>query len=408
MKTRYSIPWIAVLAWAPVGALWILPLVATAQETSLNPLGMVLAREHGGEYTGGTNTQVIVRIGASSWEGITAMGLYEKIPEGWTLEDVRLLGGVPPSVAPERGAAGVLQFIWIVPPRAPVALLYTLRVPARDSGIRPFSGQIEYRLGGGKLTSNVALSQVDGVADEIPVVTLRGAAALTVRQYAAFEDPGATAKDKEDGDLSSRVQVAGRVDTDKPGAYTLTYGVMDRAGNRAEPVSRTVTVARGSDAGDKRDPAPAGGKPGPSVPHRRVPDVPLRTADADPVPTTSHVLPGSEIPGLDQGGPPFSLRPPNGGVGAGTDTPETGVDAPLVSQSAMRQHPQGASDIDAASAALARDSTPLPGGPGDDSAPFAYETESGQALALAAVVVLLILVAAGWWTAARSGRRRAR
>jgi hypothetical protein len=72
-----------------------------------------------------------------------------------------------------------------------------------------------------------------------PVVTLNGAAAVTIEAGTAFTDPGASALDLVDGAVA--VVVTGAVQTTVPGAYTLTYTATDRAGNRAS-ASRTVTV----------------------------------------------------------------------------------------------------------------------------------------------------------------------
>ena len=411
MRVRKKISRLGAPTWAFVWIAVCLAHPAPAQDpapdTGQNPLRIVLGREHAGPYTGGRTVNVVVRIGASSWDGLTAMGLYEKIPDGWTLEDVRLLGGVPPSVSPEAGTGGVLQFIWILPPRAPVALGYTLRVPARDSGARPFSGQVEYRLGGGKLTSNVALTQLDGVADELPVVTLQGEAEMSVAQFATFVDPGATASDKEDGDISNRIQVAGQVDTREPGDYSLTYGVMDSARNRAEPVTRTVTVTRSANtpaggSGGAGPGAPTGaGRPPRPAPVRANPLAP-RPAPAGPPPPGALDLPDVVTPGLDNGRPPFSV-PKTGGSGD-VGLPE-GV-AP--------DGPQGKGVLQSGDAGVAGKVSAAPvTGPGPHEAvrdgglaPYQRGSASGRAIAIGLTVLTLILVSAGWWTAAGSGRRR--
>ena len=52
---------------------------------------------------------------------------------------------------------------------------------------------------------------------------------------------GVTATDKEDGDLTSAIKVAGTVDTSKAGEYTLTYSVKDSSGKETK-VTRVVTV----------------------------------------------------------------------------------------------------------------------------------------------------------------------
>ena len=58
---------------------------------------------------------------------------------------------------------------------------------------------------------------------------------------AGFTDPGFTATDNKDGDLTSQVSVIGTVDVTKIGTYTLTYTVSDKAGNKGT-AERKVNV----------------------------------------------------------------------------------------------------------------------------------------------------------------------
>lgn len=74
-----------------------------------------------------------------------------------------------------------------------------------------------------------------------PVITLLGDAEMELESGAVFEDPGFTAADDCDGDMTALVAVDGTVDTEKAGAYALVYTVTDIAGNAAA-VQRTVTV----------------------------------------------------------------------------------------------------------------------------------------------------------------------
>jgi hypothetical protein len=56
-----------------------------------------------------------------------------------------------------------------------------------------------------------------------------------------FEDPGATALDDIDGDITDRIEVSGSINSTVVGTQTITYSVADRASNRSS-VTRTVTV----------------------------------------------------------------------------------------------------------------------------------------------------------------------
>ncbi len=78
-----------------------------------------------------------------------------------------------------------------------------------------------------------------------PVVTLNGAAAMNVNQGSAFTDPGATATDNVDGNLTAKIKETGTVDTATLGSYTLTYSATDAAGNTGS-ASRLVSVVASS------------------------------------------------------------------------------------------------------------------------------------------------------------------
>ncbi len=75
-----------------------------------------------------------------------------------------------------------------------------------------------------------------------PVITLIGSAYITVAQGSGYSDPGATATDKEDGNVTANISVTGNVETATVGTYILTYNVMDSDGNEAVAVIRTVNV----------------------------------------------------------------------------------------------------------------------------------------------------------------------
>jgi len=75
-----------------------------------------------------------------------------------------------------------------------------------------------------------------------PVITLVGESSITIPQGTTYNDPGYTASDHKDGDLTSSVVVQGSVDIYTMGVYTITYDVTDSAGLQANQVSRIVTV----------------------------------------------------------------------------------------------------------------------------------------------------------------------
>ena len=74
-----------------------------------------------------------------------------------------------------------------------------------------------------------------------PTVNLIGNSSMSVEGATSFSDPGATASDPEDGNLTSSVQVSGSVDLQTVGPYLLTYSVTDSSGIEAN-ATRTVNV----------------------------------------------------------------------------------------------------------------------------------------------------------------------
>ena len=74
-----------------------------------------------------------------------------------------------------------------------------------------------------------------------PTITLKGDASITINAGSAYEEPGYTANDNIDGDITDKVEVSGSVNTYSAGTYKITYTVSDSHGNTAT-AERTVVV----------------------------------------------------------------------------------------------------------------------------------------------------------------------
>ena len=74
-----------------------------------------------------------------------------------------------------------------------------------------------------------------------PVITLKGEQSTYIKVGTTYTDPGFTASDNIDGDLTATVSVAGGVDTSKMGINTITYQVSDSFGNTTT-VKRSIYV----------------------------------------------------------------------------------------------------------------------------------------------------------------------
>ncbi|WP_218668078.1 DUF5011 domain-containing protein [Virgibacillus proomii] len=98
------------------------------------------------------------------------------------------------------------------------------------------------------------------VDNDAPVITLNGDNPMTLNVGETYSEPGATAKDNVDGDLTEQMKISGEVITHKAGEYSITYTVTDKAGNKAT-ATRTVYVEEAADPGDDDKPSD-GDKPG--------------------------------------------------------------------------------------------------------------------------------------------------
>lgn len=74
-----------------------------------------------------------------------------------------------------------------------------------------------------------------------PEIKLNGNSIITININEDYKDPGATANDNKDGNITDKIKMSGKVDTSKVGTYTITYTVEDSSGNKAT-VTRKVIV----------------------------------------------------------------------------------------------------------------------------------------------------------------------
>lgn len=211
----------------------------------INPVLMELLRAAPGTFDPETMIEIQVTVTASTTEGVTAIGLRETPPGGWMYGDIRAISNELPAIAKQDEASGVIEFAWITPPIMPVTFAYTLQVPPagpETSGMQFISGQVEYRTLGGRLVSPPVVTPLQGEDVVPPEINLLGANPVYLEEGESYSEPGFTATDDVDGDLTGQVQVSGNVDTSKPGTYQQTYTVKDKAGN--ETIKTRVVQVR--------------------------------------------------------------------------------------------------------------------------------------------------------------------
>ena len=80
-----------------------------------------------------------------------------------------------------------------------------------------------------------------------PVITLNGMNPISLEAGGVYTEPGASANDEVDGDISDQIVIdSSQLDTTTVGDYSVTYNVSDAAGNAATEVTRTVSVVAGA------------------------------------------------------------------------------------------------------------------------------------------------------------------
>ncbi|HDP35459.1 MAG TPA: DUF5011 domain-containing protein, partial [Candidatus Hydrogenedentes bacterium] len=75
-----------------------------------------------------------------------------------------------------------------------------------------------------------------------PVITLVGNAVITINCGGVYADPGATASDSCDGNITAAIVVTNPVNTGVAGTYIVRYNVSDASSNPAAEITRTVNV----------------------------------------------------------------------------------------------------------------------------------------------------------------------
>ena len=104
-------------------------------------------------------------------------------------------------------------------------------------------GSLEFKVTSrGRVNAFKALSYDDGPDTVAPVITILGDNPLQVIVGDNFDDPGVTAIDNKDGNITEDVIISSEVNTNQIGTYSVTYNVSDAAGNDAQEQVRTVEV----------------------------------------------------------------------------------------------------------------------------------------------------------------------
>lgn len=78
---------------------------------------------------------------------------------------------------------------------------------------------------------------------EKPKIELKGKEIYELEEGSEYKEPGYTAVDNKDGNITKKVKVEGKVDSNKVGDYKLRYIISDKSNNTNE-ITRTVKITK--------------------------------------------------------------------------------------------------------------------------------------------------------------------
>lgn len=192
-------------------------------------------------YAPGVNKSISVNITEDCLPNLTGLAVRQTLPAGWAYVGLDESDPQKPTIPPPT-PTGEIAFSWISVPAAPFSFTYIVSVPADQLGDVEIPGRVTYRLGGGALATDQFILTLSGADVTAPVITITGDNPATVECGTGYTDAGATASDDRDGDVTGNIVPTNTVDANTPGSYTVTYDVVDAAGNAASAVRNVEVV----------------------------------------------------------------------------------------------------------------------------------------------------------------------
>ena len=118
------------------------------------------------------------------------------------------------------------------------------RVQVEDNIDNSILGEYYVRYTLDFLNRRHGLERTIEVIDVIPpTITLNGDAEMTIYTDDEYIDPGVTASDNYDGDITDRIVMNNELDNTYPGEYRIVYSVEDSSGNSAD-ITRKIIVEK--------------------------------------------------------------------------------------------------------------------------------------------------------------------
>ena len=120
-------------------------------------------------------------------------------------------------------------------------IVTTGKVDTQKAGTYIITYKVEDSSKNSATVTRTVIVKGDEQPEDLPEIKLNGNSSISLKVGETYNEEGATASDKTDGDLTENIEVIGTVDTSKAGVYTITYKVKNSAGKEAS-ITRTVTV----------------------------------------------------------------------------------------------------------------------------------------------------------------------
>lgn len=159
-----------------------------------------------------------------------------------------LVTGISASPYTLPGLTSPIEYDWRVREVDTISGVKYVSTWAEGSSFTTVVGPVEVNLG--TITESSSVLSVTPQNDfTAPVITLTGGSKVVVELGTTWTDPGYTATDDTDGDITGSVVVGGdTIDMNTSAVYNVTYNVSDAAGNAADEVAREVHVSAAQSA----------------------------------------------------------------------------------------------------------------------------------------------------------------
>ncbi|MDO5555348.1 MAG: DUF5011 domain-containing protein, partial [Clostridia bacterium] len=117
----------------------------------------------------------------------------------------------------------------------------TGQVDSKKEGTYTITYTVEDSAGNSATTERKVTVKAEEITASIPKITLNGSKKMKIKVGEVFTDPGATATDSKDGNLTDRIIINNNVNTAIAGTYTIKYTVRNSTGKEIT-AERTVVV----------------------------------------------------------------------------------------------------------------------------------------------------------------------